>query len=243
MIMNAFQDRFWNSGETVALSANNAKAIQQFTHMEANFSLFWGLSIMVYEATLIPDDAPYDRYAAGNSSALTPRQQDGLDVYLGDGRCDQCHDNATFTVATNGGNDRAFANVGLRPDHEDQGRGEGMFKTPTLRNTELNGPYFHNGAYATLRQVVDFYNQGGNFDNKEKDSQIRDLGLSEYQKTALVDFLLSLTDERIRCEKAPFDHPQINIPNFGNLPAVGVNGRTVKQGCLKSFLNLNPFSP
>ena len=77
-----------------------------------------------------------------------------------------------------------FANIGVRPTREDRGRGDGEFKTSTLRNVELTGPYFHTGGYSTLRQVVEFYDRGGDFDNDDKDSQIRDLGLSEYEKTA-----------------------------------------------------------
>ena len=41
------------------------------------------------------------------------------------------------------------------------------FKTPGLRNVELTGPYFHNGGQATLMQVVDFYNRGGDFDQAQ----------------------------------------------------------------------------
>src|SRR4028119_2467332 len=67
---------------------------------------------------------------------------------------------------------------------------DGAFKTPGLRNIELTGPYFHNGGQLTLRQVVDFYNRGGDFaqNNIENaDIGIRNLNLSEEQKTSLVD--------------------------------------------------------
>ena len=76
------------------------------------------------------------------------------------------------------------------------------FKTPQLRNVELTGPYFHNGKYATLRQVVDFYDRGGDVPNHS----IEPLGLTEPEKNALVDFLIALTDERVRFQRAPFDH-------------------------------------
>ena len=136
----------------------------------------------------------------------------------------------------------------------------GAFKTPGLRNVELTGPYFHNGGTATLRQVVDFYDRGGDFgrDNVENlDPDIRPLGLSETEKVNLVQFLLSLTDERVRMERAPFDHPSLCLPNGhtagpptgGNsinapdetlcLPAVGRGGRTAG---IRPFLNLSPFS-
>jgi len=118
---------------------------------------------------------------------------------------------------------------------------DAQFKTPGLRNIELTAPYFHNGGYLTLPQVVDFYNRGGDF---REQGVLRPLGLSETEKDDLVAFLKGLTDERVVSEKAPFDHPQLFVPNghLGNsmyvvndgtgkaadnlleIPAVGKNG-------------------
>ncbi|MFC5512872.1 cytochrome-c peroxidase [Massilia jejuensis] len=92
----------------------------------------------------------------------------------------------------------------------------GAFKTPGLRNVELTGPYFHNGGKATLMQVVDFYNRGGDFAQENRDNlapDIRPLNLSEQEKESLVAFLVSLTDERVRYERAPFDHPSLCLPH------------------------------
>lgn len=86
---------------------------------------------------------------------------------------------------------------------------DGVFKTPGLRNVELTAPYFHNGGKLTLRQVVDFYNRGGDFPG----GVLPVLNLSEDDKQALVTFMKGLTDERVRYEKAPFDHPQLKVPN------------------------------
>jgi cytochrome c peroxidase len=88
----------------------------------------------------------------------------------------------------------------------------GSFKTPQLRNVELNGPYFHTGGKATLRQVVDFYDHGGDFANETQNALVRPLALTENQKAALVAFLVSFTDDRVRLEKAPFDHPELVVP-------------------------------
>lgn len=104
---------------------------------------------------------------------------------------------------------------------------DGAFKTPTLRNVELTGPYFHNGGQSTLEQVVQFYDRGGDFHDENianLDPDIEELNLSDQQKADLVAFLLSLTDERVRYERAPFDRPSISLPNGPNLPAVGANG-------------------
>jgi len=120
---------------------------------------------------------------------------------------------------------------------------------PGLHNVELTGPYFHNGGKSTLRQVIEFYDDGGNFKNPTLSPLITPLGLSAPQQDALIAFLLSLTDERVRLQKAPFDHPQLFIPNGDNpagtdtlveLPAVGAGGFATP---LPRFLDLNPFEP
>ena len=211
------------------------------SQMEDNFSFFWGVAVMLYEATLVPSDTPFDRFAAGNSSALTSAQRAGLQVFNGQGRCSSCHGGAAFTgAAIVGGNGTAFANTGVTPTAADGGRqpeNKGKFKTPTLRNVELSGPYFHNGRYLTLRQVVEFYNRGGDVANADMDSQVRPLGLSSTQKANLVEFLLGLTDERVRFERAPFDHPSLNVPNGPSLGPVGAGGLASPIG---TFLGADP---
>ena len=94
---------------------------------------------------------------------------------------------------------------------------DGAFETPGLRNVELTPPYFHNGSQLTLRQVLDFYSRGGDFQPIEsRDGEIfplRTIALSDSDKEAVVSFLHALTDERVRYERAPFDHPEIFVPN------------------------------
>jgi len=68
----------------------------------------------------------------------------------------------------------------------------GAFKTPTLRQVARTAPYMHDGSLATLEDVIDFYDGGGNA-NPYQDPQIRPLGLDEDEKAALVAFLRSLT--------------------------------------------------
>ena len=93
------------------------------------------------------------------------------------------------------------------PESEQDITADGAFKTPGLRNVELTAPYFHNGGQMTLEQVVEFYNRGGDF------GRLPPLGLTDEEKQSLVSFMKSLTDERVRNQKAPFDHPQLFIPN------------------------------
>jgi len=126
------------------------------------------------------------------------------------GRCTTCHGGAEFSNAVVGrNNNRAFQRTGVRPAGDNQGSGNGNFKSIGLRNIELTGPYFHNGGQSTLEQVVDFYARGGDFAN----NNIRAFNASGAQRAALVAFMKSLTDDRVRFERAPFDHPELCLPD------------------------------
>jgi len=97
----------------------------------------------------------------------------------------------------------------------------GAFKIPGLRNVELTAPYYHNGGQLTLRQVVEFYNRGGDFhelNDANMDFEIGKLGLTEQEMDDLVAFLLTLTDDRVRNQQAPFDRPELFVPvgSIGN---------------------------
>jgi cytochrome c peroxidase len=218
------------------------------------FSMVWGEALLAYEATLVPDQTPFDSFLAGNLHALTPPQRRGLRQFVGKGGCINCHTGAMLTDATVGvyesagplnrdGGDQGFHNIGVRPSQEDPARGDlgiiggvpnsesgspfdlGAFKTPTLRNVKLTAPYFHTGGYPTLADVVDFYARGGDFTNPELSKDIKPLSLNRNDREALVDFLANaLTDCRVEKQRAPFDHPELPIPNRAPLPAVGAGG-------------------
>lgn len=423
LIEKAFQPTWWKATKKVMLNG------KPYSMEEANFSLYWGLSIMLYEATLVSDDTPMDRYLASRIFNLETGQllghdpsqlrsvadrlaaDKGLDVSnilnglaffelpeanppkafpppsgFGLG-CIGCHagaettsasvrnmagaevepghaalknagfdlrmermftrfpevpvgtdgisfDPSTFAVVvtskidpTTGVSqpvvppapapvavyDSGWYNIGVRPTSEDQGLGgrdpfgnplswtrlfealpdptflqipgsglgclnagnaafpdellnasgvpllsgpllkteqnavAGTFKVPPLRNVELTGPYFHNGGKATLRQVMGLYNTGGEFASATKAPGMVPLVLSNDQMDDVVAFLLALTDERVRWQQAPFDHPQLFVPNGDSpagtdqmieLRAVGASGASAP---LPRFLNLNPF--
>ncbi len=280
MIKRAFHDKLW-SDRPVAWRVDGNNVTREFTQTEDNFSFFVGVSIMLYASTQVSDDTRYDDFVQGNQYALTDQEKAGLDVFMGKGRCIDCHAGPDLTDA--GFNlgldaqgdelvntfrradgkivayDRGNYNIGVRAVDDDPGLGrnddfgnvlsfteqylsndkvdpfwvdpntfdeplsgypiagvEGAFKTPGLRNIELTGPYMHNGGFATLRQVVDFFDRGGDFAEENADylhPAIQALYLNDYEKDALVSFMLTLTDERVRRHKAPFDHPQIFVPN------------------------------
>ena len=209
---------------------------------QANFSRYWGLAIQAYVSTLIPDKTPFDM------GTMTSSQKKGAGIFGGKGHCSKCHAGAELTdasvnfAAQNGlvnedGGDQGFHNTGVTPTADDLGRAglgpngvsfsvsgndRGAFKTPALRNEKLTAPYMHNGGKATLADVVDFYDRGGDVQNPEMAKRIKPLGLSSSDKAALVDFLMNaLTDCRTEREEAPFDHPSLVVPNGPSVPATG----------------------
>jgi cytochrome c peroxidase len=392
LVQSAFNDAYWNVPDTLQVDG--------YTLIQNNFSMFWGLAIQAYEATLVSDDSRFDQAQEDPISGrdlLTEQEQNGLNLFVNQGKCVGCHLGSELTAASvshasnpsnipdigkytermvmgDGGvalYDAGFYNIGVRPSKEDLGIGasdpygfplsftrnaklkandpydsnieyanisslspdpfqtdsflfaasidpvvsderdavDGAFKVPALRNVELTGPYFHNGGQATLEQVVQFYNRGGD----RKDMFLKDpdcggallidgmivpdpetglidssgfllgdsgqgqpsniaadmagtkelldttcnssqsphetLNLSSSDVDDLVAFLKTLTDERVRLEQAPFDHPSLKLPNghIGNevkvkfnkatnlaaeqsyvLPAVGADGREAK---------------
>lgn len=130
----------------------------------------------------------------------------------------------------------------------------GTFKIPSLRNVELTGPFMHNGSMKNLEEVIDFYNRGGNLINENHfETFVFPQGFSPQEKADLVAFLKSLTDERVRWEQAPFDHPELVIPNGAipgavspirsnvtadlteTIPAIGRGGRSIAEGPLHPF--------
>ncbi|MGI9510925.1 MAG: cytochrome-c peroxidase [Geminicoccaceae bacterium] len=351
-------------------SAYPRSAGDAFTLTETNFALFYGLAVMLYEATLVADASPFDRWMETGkfTKAFGKDELDGLNVFVGEGKCVNCHGGPEFTNASvrnaqRGQNviepmpmgdqrpalyDNGFYNIGVTPTVEDIGRGsndpwrrplafsrqfafealeieeipfpiegnpirnlesretdqcrgyptlvfveeeeslpvccdndgdglcsvgdrlliervavDGAFKTSSLRNVELTGPYMHNGAFATLREVVEFYDRGGNFcrfNCEDLDPDIQVLGLTDDQKHDLVKFLLALSDPRVQISAAPFDHPALTVPNGhpgdeqqveanpmtpiqakDNLLAIGAVG--AKGGApIGPFLDADPFS-
>jgi cytochrome c peroxidase len=330
----------------ITVGTRGKPSLGQYTQMEANFSLFWGIAVMLYEAELVSEQSRFDKWMEGTGT-LTTEELDGLNVYVNEGKCIACHSGPELTNATvrntqngkaqiepvrktNGDPafyDNGFYNVGMTPTVDDIQRGDkdpfgrpwgnsrqflfqengimnipftilglpirglearnpvdttgdgipdqqelwkvlhdiltgeisdeflvcydlnmngvcdlsddvviqtldidGNCKSPTVRNVELNAPYFHNGGAATLQQVLDTYDIGGKFRKTHLNKvdmlpDITRLGLGDKTgpngtnaEEALIAFMLALTDERVRTEAKPFDHPQLFLPIDGTAP-------------------------
>jgi cytochrome c peroxidase len=156
-----------------------------------------GRALATYLRTIRSSDSPYDRFAAGDASALSDEQQLGLRTFRTKGRCVICHGEPTFT-------DEQFQNTGVawRADtgtYQDDGRfavsgrerERGNFKTPTLREVARTAPYMHDGSLKTLEEVIEFYDQGGR-PNRNLFPVITPLNLTPEEKRNLVKFLESL---------------------------------------------------
>lgn len=224
MIRDAFQPAWWESsqllneaGEALPGRTGEPANTSEYTQAEYNFSLFWGLALQAYQSSLVSNDSPFDRFMEGDTSALTAQEQEGMRFFQQQGRCATCHGGAEFSAASftaagqRGNAGRAFQRTGVRPIAEDVGAGNGTFKSIGLRNVELTGPYLHNGGQATLEQLVDFYVRGGDF--PPNNNAMRPFPAAAAQKAALVAFLKALTDARVRHERAPFDHPELCVPD------------------------------
>jgi cytochrome c peroxidase len=346
MIKTAFHERWWDSNRviqvnsagvrTVVKKADNDPATDEYSLIQYNFTLFFGLAIQMYEATLVSDDSPWDRFRRAHPAASDPALNPWTNVapahitrlalfgaHLFNDRtrgptnlrCSNCHEQNELTdasvrrvnAAVNGpvrnrdGNviDKGFNNIGVRPTADDLGAGaadpfgqlsharrlfpgaapatfdgaavtkgfgvEGAFKVPSLRNVALTAPNFHNGDALTLRQVVELYSRGGNLApiRQTDGTPIEPLGipaLTADEVAAVVAFMEALTDERVRFRRAPFDHPQLFVPNghpdagpgvnvdangdgladdiFVEIPAVGASGGAPLPGFLEW-----PFGP
>ena len=115
-----------------------------------------GRAVAGFERTLVAMDSPFDRYQAGDASALTPQQIRGLEEF-DDAGCDRCHGGPMFSDF-----DLVAEGVAEHPlvEEPDAGAGRFRFRTPSLRNVALTAPYMHNGTVATLEDVLEFYDEG-----------------------------------------------------------------------------------
>jgi cytochrome c peroxidase len=188
-----FQKAF---GSQEVTSDKIAKALAQFVRSIVSYSSKYDLG----RASVQSPELSFQNFSAeeniGKDIFFKPIQQGG-------GACFGCHTS------------EAFINANLGPENNglditsttDVGAGNGLFKTTSLRNIALTAPYMHDGRFATLEEVVEHYNSGIKahpnlspiLKGPNNGSPVR-LNLSNAQKSALVAFLKTLTDNSIATE-------------------------------------------
>ena len=303
LIQAAFHRQWWDSPKLIRVGTDGTPTVidppaglpaaNEYSLMQYNFALIFGLAVQLYEATLVADDSPYDQFMDGNPSAISPQAQFGVDLFRSQarGQCINCHEGAELTGASvrqvrasptrirdGQAADRGFNNIAVLGTLQDLSLGakddlgnwlstvkrlnppplepivvDGAFKVPGLRNVELTAPYFHNGGQLDLPAIIEFYNHGGDSHEglKTLDGVFIEpmpfINFSTEERQALEAFLLSLTDERVRFQRAPFDHPQLFVPNgpgasrsiapgdqLTEIPAVGAQGGQPQKKFLES---------
>lgn len=171
-----------------------------------------------YVASLRSFNSPFDRFARGETKNIPAQVKLGFNLFMGKAACATCHYAPTFSglvpplyhenesevlgLLANANTmevdpDKGRIGNGIVEDNEEIYRGS--FKTMTVRNVKLTAPYFHNGAYSTLEQVIDFYNTGGAagvgmaYEVPNQTLPPDHLNLSKKEVAALIAFLESLT--------------------------------------------------
>ena len=161
-------------------------------------------AIADYERTRMSGNSPWDRWRYNHEeNAVSAQVKQGHELFQGKADCAQCHLSNNFTDGQfhNLGvgwipEKKAFKDEGRWAISKEQGRqgDRGAFKTPTVREVTKHAPYMHDGSVATLRQVVEFYNKGGE-KNPWLDPKVKPLKLTDAEIDALVAFMQALDGE------------------------------------------------
>ncbi len=153
-------------------------------------------SLAAFQRTLVTKPSPFDRYLAGDKSALSAEAIQGLDLFEGNAGCVRCHRGPLLS-------DSLLYRLGLTSQDEGLGaltkkkEDKGKFRTQALRNIAQTGPYMHDGSMKTLAEVVEFYYRGvpaATSDRLPLDVSPL-LGQSYSEIPAIVAFLESLSGE------------------------------------------------
>ncbi len=140
-------------------------------------------AIATFERTIQAAHAPFDRWIAGDETAISESAKRGFVLFNGKASCADCHQGPSFT-------DFSFHDIGIAGE-DDIGRGrlfptglklQHAFKVPTLRDVARRAPYMHDGSLPTLEAVIDEYNTGG-IDRPSRSSLIHPLGLTRRRET------------------------------------------------------------
>lgn len=188
---------FWD-GRATSLEAQVLQPIQNPNEMDMTLpevSARIGLApdeisraLASFVRSILSGDSRFDRFVNGDRAALSTEEQAGLQLFRGKANCIACHVGPNFT-------DERLHNTGIawrNGNFGDVGAGQGNFKTPTLREVARTAPYMHDGSLATLEDVINYYDRGGN-PNPYLDVELHPLHLTAGEKGALAAFLRSLS--------------------------------------------------
>ena len=178
-------------------------------------------AIATYIRSLAPFDSKFDRNMNNLEETMTTEEITGFNLFMGKAACATCH----FPPAFNGTvppkyMESEFENLGVPKNasfenpvlDDDWGQyypyeveeKKHFFKTSTVRNVDLTGPYMHNGVYKTLEEVVEFYNVGGGqgmgLDVPYQTLPPDSLHLTTTESKAIIAFMKTLTDKRFEKE-------------------------------------------
>lgn len=199
-------------------------------------------SVTAFVSTLRSGEAPIDRHLNGDASALNDSARRGMALFEGKAGCISCHNGPLLSDQSfhNTGvpvNQKIFTDperhitfrrfmrtigVGecatldhdigcqcVSKDHKEDGR----FRTPSLREVALTAPYMHNGIFASLEDVVEFYNAGGGT-SERKDKRLKPLNLTDNEKSDLVAFLAAFSSKSPKID--PVEPPKYQLRELGN---------------------------
>jgi cytochrome c peroxidase len=150
-------------------------------------------ALATFERSIVSAQAPFDRWIAGDQTAISAAAKRGFALFNGKANCAVCHSGWSFT-------DAAFHDIGVAKAN-DLGRGslfpssvklQHAFKTPTLRDVSRRAPYMHDGSVPNLAAVIDLYDRGG-IDRPSRDNEVRPLNLQKREKDDLIAFLNTLS--------------------------------------------------
>jgi cytochrome c peroxidase len=174
-------------------------------------------ALAAFERSIVSMRSPYDRYRwGGESSAISDAAKRGELLFFSSERagCFQCHAGWNFSSAVRvegspestmnadggyfntGATEYAAPNRGIY-EYTQRAQDLGKFRAPSLRNIAITAPYMHDGSLATLEEVIDHYAAGGKFDHPNKSRTLRPFRLTGTDKSDLIEFLKSLTDQEL----------------------------------------------